>query len=135
MRLQLSCPAAAFLTLPLRSYDLQPNPADADCGGAIDAKAATHSMFQQGLAAIIAGPTWDEQPVFTWRLIAAVCCLLTLVDTVTLQRSDEAWRTLRRRSARRAGALPTFALCLAMLICRRSHVDQSDSFKFDWILV
>ena len=122
MRLQLSCLAAAFLTLPLRSYDLQPNPADADWGGAIDAKAATYSMFQQGLTAIIAGPTWDEQPVFTWRLIAAVCCLLTLADAVTLQRSDEAWRTLRRRSARRAGALPTLRI-VAMLICRRSHVD------------
>jgi hypothetical protein len=49
------------------SYDLQPDPADADCGGAIDAKAATFSMFQQGKNAIIAGPTWDDQPVFSWR--------------------------------------------------------------------
>jgi hypothetical protein len=36
----------ALLTC-VRSYDLQPDPADADCGGAIDAKAATYTMFTQ----------------------------------------------------------------------------------------
>jgi len=45
-------PAARRLEAPpshlcVRSYDLQPDAADADCGGAIDAKAATYTMFTQ----------------------------------------------------------------------------------------